>query len=104
MSYSVSQRTKEIGIRIALGAGSRDVLRLILDQGARLAIAGVLTGVAGAFFLRKVLASFLYGLSANDPLILLSVPLLIMLVVLLACYLPARRAAKIDPLVTLRYE
>jgi putative ABC transport system permease protein len=104
MSYSVSQRTKEIGIRIALGAGARDVLRLILNQAARLAIAGVLTGVAGAFFLRKVLASFLYGLSANDPLVLLSVPLMMMLVVLLACYLPARRAAKIDPLVTLRYE
>jgi putative ABC transport system permease protein len=104
MSYSVSQRTKEIGIRIALGAGSRDVLRLILDQAARLAIAGVLSGVAGAFFLRKILASLLYGLSDNDPITLLSVPLVMILVVLLACYLPARRAAKVDPLVTLRYE
>jgi predicted permease len=104
MSYSVFQRTREIGIRIALGAGSRDVLRLILDQGARLAVAGVLTGVAGGFFLRKVLASFLYGLSANDPIVLGGVPLVMMLVVLLACYLPARRAAKIDPLITLRYE
>jgi putative ABC transport system permease protein len=104
MSYSVSQRTKEIGIRIALGAGSRDVLRLILDQAARLALAGVLIGVAGAFFLRRILASFLYGLSANDPVILLSVPLVMVFVVLLACYLPARRAAKIDPLVALRYE
>jgi len=104
MAYSVSQRTKEIGIRIALGARSQDVFRLILQQGARLAIAGVVIGVAAAFFLRKVMASLLYGLSANDPIILSVVPLVIVLVVLLACYLPARRATKVDPMVTLRYE
>jgi predicted permease len=104
MAYSVSQRTREIGIRIALGAHSQDVLHLILRQGARLAIAGSVIGVAGAFLLRKVLASFLYGLSANDPLVLSVVPCVMVLVILLACWLPARRATKIDPIVALRYE
>ena len=102
MAYSVSQRTREIGIRIALGAHSRDVLRLILRQGAGLAIAGSLIGIVGAFLLRKILASLLYGLSANDPLILSIVPCVMVLVLLLACWLPARRAAKIDPIVALR--
>ena len=104
MAYSVSQRTREIGIRIALGARSRDVLGLILKQGARLALAGVIIGVAGSFFLRKIMDSFLYGLSANDPLILSLVPVVIVAVVLLACYVPARRASKVDPMVALRYE
>jgi predicted permease len=104
MAYSVSQRTKEIGIRIALGARSHDVLRLILRQGARLAIAGSIIGVIGAFLVRKIMASFLYGLSANDPLILCIVPCVIVLVILLACWLPARRAMKIDPIVALHYE
>jgi putative ABC transport system permease protein len=104
MAYSVSQRTREIGIRIALGAHSHDVLRLILRQGARLAIAGSVIGVTGAFLLRKIMASVLYGLSANDPLILSIVPCIMVLVLLLACWLPARRAAKIDPIVALRYE
>jgi putative ABC transport system permease protein len=104
MAYSVSQRTREIGIRIALGAHSRDVLRLILRQGAGLAIAGSIIGVAGAFLLRKVMASLLYGLSSNDPFILSIVPCVMVLVLLLACWLPARRAAKIDPIVALRSE
>jgi putative ABC transport system permease protein len=104
MAYSVSQRTREIGIRIALGAHSRDVLRLILRQGAGFAIAGSLIGVGGAFLLRKIMASLLYGLSANDPLILSIVPCVMVLVILLACWLPARRATKIDPIVALRYE
>ena len=104
VAYSVSQRTREIGIRIALGARSRDVLRLILRQGARLAIAGSVIGVAGAFFLRRIMASFLYGLSANDPLILCLVPCVMILVIVLACWLPARRATKTDPMMALRYE
>ncbi len=104
MAYSVSQRTREIGIRIALGARSRDVLRLILHQGARLAIAGSVIGVAAAFLLRKIMASLLYGLSANDPLILSIVPCAMVLVLLLACWLPARRAARIDPIIALRSE
>jgi putative ABC transport system permease protein len=104
MAFSVSRRTREIGIRIALGAHSRDVLRLILRQGARLAIAGSILGVVCAFFLRKIMASFLFGLSANDPLVLSIVPCIMVLVILLACWLPARRATKIDPMVALRYE
>jgi predicted permease len=104
MAYSVSQRTREIGIRIALGAHSRDVLRLILRQGARLAITGSILGVISAFFLRKIMASFLFGLSANDPLVLSIVPCIMVLVILVACWLPARRATRIDPMVALRYE
>ncbi|HTF61701.1 MAG TPA: ABC transporter permease [Edaphobacter sp.] len=104
MAFSVAQRTREIGIRMALGAHPRDVMRLILRQGARLAIAGSIVGVVSAFFLRKIMASFLFGLSANDPLVLSVVPCIMELVILLACLLPARRAMKIDPMVALRYE
>jgi putative ABC transport system permease protein len=104
MAYSVSRRTREIGIRIALGATSRDVLRLILQQGATLAIIGSLIGIVGAFFLRRITASFLYGLSANDPLVLCIVPCLMISVIALACWLPAHRATKIDPMAALRYE
>ncbi|HEX4716816.1 MAG TPA: FtsX-like permease family protein, partial [Ktedonobacteraceae bacterium] len=104
MAYSVSQRTQEIGIRIALGARSQDVLHMILKQGARFAIVGSLLGVVAALLLRKIMASLLYGLSPNDPVILSLVPLLIVLVVLLACYLPARRATRVDPIIALRCE
>jgi predicted permease len=104
MAYSVSQRTREIGIRIALGASSRDVLRLILQQGATLAIIGSVIGVGGAFFLRRIMATFLYGLSANDPLVLCFVPAVMIAIIVLACWLPARRATKIDPMAALRYE
>jgi predicted permease len=104
MAYSVSRRTREIGIRIAIGATSRDVLRLILQQGARLAIIGSVIGVAGGFFLRRIMGSFLYGLSANDPLVLCFVPCVMISVIVLACWLPARRATKIDPMAALRYE
>jgi putative ABC transport system permease protein len=104
MAFSVSQRTREIGIRMALGAHSRDVMRLILRQGAALAIAGSVLGVVCAFFLRKVMASFLFGLSANDPLVLSIVPCIMVLVILLACWVPARRASRTDPMVALRCE
>jgi len=104
IAFSVSQRTREIGIRMALGAHPRDVMHLILRQGARMAITGSIVGVAGAFLLRKILASFVFGLSANDPLVLSIVPCILLLVVMLACWLPARRAAKIDPMVALRCE
>lgn len=104
MAYSVSQRTQEIGVRIALGARSRDVLYLILGQGARLAVTGVVAGVIAALLLRRVVANLLYGLGSADPLIFSTVPLLIVAVVLLACYLPAYRATKVDPMVTLRSE
>ena len=104
MAYSVSRRTREIGIRIALGASSRDVLRLILQQGATLAVIGSIIGVVGAFFLRRIMASFLYGLSANDPLVSCFVPCVMISVIVLACWLPARKATKIDPMAALRYE
>ncbi|MGD1082743.1 MAG: ABC transporter permease [Candidatus Sulfotelmatobacter sp.] len=104
MAYSVSQRTREIGIRIALGADSRNVLRLVLHQGARLAIVGSLVGVGAALLLRKIMASILYGLSANDPLVLGLVPCFMVAVILVASWLPARKAAKINPITALRYE
>jgi ABC-type antimicrobial peptide transport system permease subunit len=104
MAYSVSQCTREIGIRIALGAPSGDVLRLILRQGVKLAIVGSIIGVMGAFLLRTIMASFLYGLSANNPLILCVVPCIMVVVITMACWLPARRATRIDPMVALRWE
>ena len=104
MAYAVSQRTREIGIRIALGAHSRDVLRLILHQGARLAIIGSMAGVGAALLLRNMLASVVYGLSGNDPLVLGLVPCVMVAVVLLASWLPARRATRIDPITALRCE
>ncbi len=104
MAFSVSQRTREIGVRMALGANSRDVMRLVLRQGARLAIAGSIAGVVCAFLLRKIMASFLFGLSANDPIVMSIVPCLMVLVILVACWQPARRATRTDPMVALRYE
>jgi putative ABC transport system permease protein len=104
MAFSVSQRTREIGIRMALGAHSQDVMRLVLGQGARLAIAGSIIGLVCAFFLRRIMGSFLFGVSANDPLVLSIVPCIMVMVILLACWLPARRATKIDPIVALRCE
>ena len=104
MAYSVSQRTQEIGVRIALGARTRDVVYLILGQGARLAVTGVVAGVIGALLLRGVVANLLYGVGSADPLIFSMVPVVIVGVVLLACYLPAYRASKVDPMVALRSE
>jgi putative ABC transport system permease protein len=104
MAFSVSQRTKEIGIRMAVGAHSQHVMRLILRQGARLAVTGSILGVVSAILLRKIMASFLFGLSTNDPLVLSIVPCIMVLVILLACWLPARRATRIDPIIALRHE
>jgi putative ABC transport system permease protein len=104
MAYSVSHRTREIGIRIALGAHARDVLSLILRQGARLAIVGSVAGVGGALLLRKIMASMLYGLDASNLLVLSLVPCVMVAVTLLASWLPARRATRIEPTIALRYE
>ncbi|MFZ0335576.1 MAG: ABC transporter permease [Candidatus Acidiferrales bacterium] len=104
LAFLVVQRTQEIGIRMALGAHPRDVMKLILAQGAKLAIAGLLLGVAGAFALTRSMTALLFGVKAADPLIFSGVALFLMVVALAACYLPARRAMRVDPLVALRYE
>ncbi|HEV3275942.1 MAG TPA: ABC transporter permease [Terriglobia bacterium] len=104
IAYSVAQRTHELGIRIALGAGRSELLRLVLGEGLRLALAGVAVGLAAAWGLSRFLASLLYGVHATDPLTFTAVPLVLLAVALLACYIPALRATKVDPIEALRYE
>jgi ABC-type antimicrobial peptide transport system permease subunit len=104
MAYSVEQRTQEIGIRLALGAEGSQVKNMVVLQGMRLTLAGVGIGVAAAFGLTRFIASFLYGVEAWDPLVFISVPLVLSAVALLAVWLPARRASHVNPLDALRYE
>jgi predicted permease len=104
ISYSVAQRSHEFGIRMALGAGKYDILSLILAQGFKLAMAGIIVGMAGAFGLTRVLTSLLFGTTPDDPTAFGAVAILLVGVALLACYIPARRATKVDPMVALRYE
>jgi putative ABC transport system permease protein len=104
MAYSVSRRTREIGVRVALGAGSGDVLRMILGQGLRTIFIGVAIGIAGSLALTRTVESLLFGVTATDPLTFGSVTLLLVAAALLACFIPARRATKVDPMVALRYE
>jgi putative ABC transport system permease protein len=102
MAYSVSQRTHEIGIRLALGAPRRNILRLILGQGLKLTLAGMTLGMAGSLALTKVMAQLLYGVTTADPPTFILVSLTLAGAALLACWLPARRATRVDPLIALR--
>src|SRR5262249_28594614 len=104
VAYAVSERTREIGVRMALGAQARDVLKLVLFQGMKMIVAGLAIGLFAAFALPRGMKNLLYSVSAPNPLEIAAVPLLLVAIALIACYVPARRATKVDPLTALRHE
>jgi ABC-type antimicrobial peptide transport system permease subunit len=104
MAYTVQQRTQEIGIRLALGAKTSEVQRMVIFQGMTLALVGVVIGIASAYGLSRFIASFLFGVQNHDPLVFVGIPLLLIGVILLAVWIPAMRASRVDPMVALRYE
>ena len=104
MAYAVNQRTHEIGIRTALGAQRWDVLRLVLRDGAKIALLGIVSGIAGALALTRLMASLLFEVKPTDPATFAGVAILLAFVAIAACYIPARRAMRVDPMVALRYE
>ena len=104
MAYSVSQRTRELGIRVSVGAERRDIFKLILGQGVVISVVGLLAGLVAALAVTRLTARLLYGVSATDPVTFIVIALLLLCVTLLACYFPARRATKVDPMTALRFE
>jgi ABC-type antimicrobial peptide transport system permease subunit len=104
MSYSVQQRTQELGIRMALGAQASDLRGMVIGQGMALTLIGVVIGIGGAFWLTRFLASFLFGVKAWDPLVFIATPLLLTVVALIAIWIPAKRATRVDPMSALRFE